>query len=121
VNTDTKYASGLDLIFGGWLIVAPLALAYPPESAMIEDMIAGMVLIVSGLSPSDPRRPTTTQPWIAMSLGLWIVAAPWVLGYATRVRSAALNDIVVGSLIALFAMIRIVIARPVANRQSFRR
>ncbi|MBI2953642.1 MAG: SPW repeat protein [Chloroflexi bacterium] len=41
--------------------------------------------------------------WISIILGLWLIAAPFVLNYVD-VRNAMLNDVAVGLVVALVAL-----------------
>ncbi len=42
--------------------------------------------------------------WITFAVGLWLIAAPFLLGYAGASRVAMGEDIVMGILIALFSL-----------------
>jgi len=48
---------------------------------------------------------------INLVLGLWILIAPWALGYAGVTNGAAANDSIVGFVIVTVAAIRIAYAR----------
>jgi len=41
--------------------------------------------------------------WINLILGLWLIIAPFVLGYAGLVHAAAVQDVIMGIIIAAFS------------------
>jgi len=79
-----RFSSGFNAGIGAWLIIAPFILSYSGiESAMWNDIVVGAwLLIVAGL-----RAVNTTKyeglSWANVFFGLWLVAAPFVLGYAS--------------------------------------
>lgn len=45
---------------------------------------------------------TNYLPWLNVILGIWLIVAPFVLGYST-LTNAMYNDIIVGVLVAVIA------------------
>lgn len=43
--------------------------------------------------------------WAAVVLGLWLIAAPFVLGYAQVSTTALYNDVIVGIAVAILSFI----------------
>lgn len=84
-----KWASWTILALGLWLIVAPFALAYAgTTAAAYEDLVLGIVVgalaLWRGLSPETPVM--TRVSWVLVAGGLWVLIAPFVIGYSDRGR-----------------------------------
>lgn len=93
-----KWASWTILALGLWLIVAPFALVYTGTTAAVyEEMILGIVIgalaLWRGLSPETPSM--TSVSWLLAAGGLWVLFAPFVIGYAGT-TVAVWNDVIVG-------------------------
>lgn len=53
INQTAKFASGLNVVLGLWLIVAAWFLGYTGSQAMWNDMLVGIALVVlAGIKPS---------------------------------------------------------------------
>ncbi len=101
MNQDTKVLSGINMILGVWLIVAPFVLGYPTMVALWNSIIVGaIVLILAWIRAADPAS-TPGLSWINALLGVWMIIAPFILGFASTM-SIRWNDIVVGAAIAVF-------------------
>jgi hypothetical protein len=46
--------------------------------------------------------------WINLAAGLWLVASPWIYGFAGTAGRTALNSIIVGIVIAVVAAVRLI-------------
>src|SRR5262245_25017617 len=85
--------SSLDLYklaVGGFLFLSPwlFALTYGP--ARLNAWASGLILMV--LSAAAVIAIHNWEEWLALALGLWLIAAPWVLGFphlATKVHVGA--------------------------------
>lgn len=100
---QVKAASGLNIVAGIWLIVAPFVLAY--SSLMVplwNDIIVGAVVLIFGwIRVSQPDR-NVWLSWTNLVLGLWLLIAPFSLGYAGT-PAAVWNDVSLGIIVAALA------------------
>lgn len=98
-----KVASGLNVVAGLWLIAAPFLLAYSGITAALwnDILIGATVLILAGTRAAKSDR-NTGLSWTNVVLGLWMIAAPFVLTY-TGTAAALWNDIIVGVIVASLA------------------
>ncbi|MCL6450535.1 MAG: SPW repeat protein [Acetobacteraceae bacterium] len=55
--------------------------------------------------------------WIPMVLGLWLIAAPFVLGYS-RLTTALWNDVIVGIVVAATSWLALMERRRERTRSS---
>ena len=99
-----KAASGLNIIAAIWLIAAPFLLGYfELFLAACNDIVVGLLIlaVASARFWSTPRL-TAGLGWTNVVLGLWLVAAPFVLGYSGFARPRW-NDVLVGLIVATLA------------------
>ncbi len=103
MNQDVKVLSWIDIILGTWLIVAPFVLTYPSMVAVWNSIIVGaLVIILAGIHAANPTRAPGLN-WITAILGVWVIAAPFVLHMAST-TSTRWNDIVIGAAIVVFSV-----------------
>lgn len=106
-GSSAQLASGLNVIAGIWLFLAPFALGYRDTSgnAMWNDLIIGASVVVLALMRVMSPRATAELSWVNFVLGAWLVVAPLVLNYNdARVTVApTLNDIILGLIILALA------------------
>jgi hypothetical protein len=87
-------------VLGAWLVLSPWALGFQGETATLWNAIAvGVLLIAAALGAIFVPR--AWEEWTEAVLGLWMIASPWVLGYAGTARTSA---VVTGIVIAALAL-----------------
>jgi hypothetical protein len=93
---QVKIASGLNVLLGIWLFIAPFLLGYSDVAAALwNDIIVGaIVLILAGIRVWKPMH-NRWLSWTNVLLGIWLAIAPFILGY-TEITAALWNDIIVG-------------------------
>lgn len=92
--------SALAFLAGAWLVVAPYALdQLDPAGAWSDTAVGVAVAAVAVVRMVAPAR-TAAVGIVNVGLGVWLVAAPFVLD---RSAVATANDVVVGVLLILFA------------------
>jgi len=57
----------------------------------------------------SPQKPDVSWSAINILLGLWLIASPFLLGFR-HLHPAILNNVIVGIVLALFALIRVSLA-----------
>ena len=117
MRETVQWTSGINLVVGLWLIVAPFLLGYDEiQAALWNDILVG--LIVAAFAVARVARPlmNPSLSWINALLGLWLVVAPFVLAYAGQVEAFAVegaiggaqtamwNDIIVGVIILMLGV-----------------
>jgi len=96
-----RTASAINLVLGIWLIIAAFTIAVS-EEAYWNDLIVGIiVLILAATRLSRPTEGTKPASWVNAAIGVWLIAAPFILSY-TNDREMW-NDIIVGALLLIFA------------------
>jgi hypothetical protein len=105
--TGMRWGAWLNVFAGMVLASAPFAFEYHTlsEVAMYEAVIVGLLItgvaLWSALSTDAPAY----LDYALAVLGVWSVAAPYVLGYHTIVEDARNADIVMGIAVAAIALI----------------
>ena len=114
IRETVQWTSGVNIVAGLWLIIAPFVLGYDEiRAALWNDVVIG--IIVAAFAVARVARPlmNPSLSWINAVLGLWLIVAPFVLGYGRVVEAEALaaegavgagqiamwNDIIVGVII----------------------
>lgn len=86
---------------GIWLMWAP-AVLQSSQAAANNDRIVGPVTAATSIVACwEVVRPLR---WVNVVAGLWLLAAPWALGYAKT--GAMINDCACGLLICCLALVR---------------
>jgi hypothetical protein len=107
-------ASGLNVVLGLWLIVAPWVLDYSgQDNAVWNRVVVGAAIAVLAITRMVSPVSTAPLSWVNVVLGGWLVVAPFVLTYNDTTETAAIywNDIVVGVLVLILAAISAVTGR----------
>jgi hypothetical protein len=106
-----KGASWANVVIGLWLMISPWAIGYRAGAAMTEEVIVGAIVVAVALWSLSVPVTMTAPSWINLMLGVWVLVAPWVMGYVRLATGSATNDVVMGIFVVLFAGFRIVSAR----------
>lgn len=99
-----RWQDWLILVAGVWLIFSPFYMeSYAVAgSAALNCVVVGVLLAVaSGIALVRPRP---WEEWMNIVLGVWLVVAPFVLGFED-VAAVTLNHVVVGAIVVGDAMI----------------
>lgn len=102
-RTQNAGASGLNILLGIWLIIAPFLLGYAHiEAAQTNDVIVGVIVAVIAAIRTFGAFAQPGWSWVNVLLGVWLIIAPFVLGYSAS-TTPLWNDIILGVLIAVLA------------------
>lgn len=102
-------ASGVNLLAGIWLIIAPFLLGYSDQATPLwNDIIVGILIVafagarVAGARVVGAFRAPSLS-WVNVILGGWLIVAPFLLGYSDD-ANPLWNDIIVGIIVVLFGI-----------------
>ncbi|HET6924916.1 MAG TPA: SPW repeat protein [Candidatus Saccharimonadales bacterium] len=97
-NSAIRTMSGLNFIFGIWLIISPYILSYTTAQAKWEQTVAGIVvLILAAIRYAAPKQMWTS--WVNAAVGVWLIIAPFATGYQSG--AAFWNEVIFGILVAI--------------------
>ena len=96
------WQDSVNAVLGVWLVLSPWALGFQSETTpMANAVIVGAALIAAALGAM--LVPRAWEEWTELVLGLWMIVAPWVLGFAAM-REAMLASTITGVVVAALAL-----------------
>lgn len=103
-RTTVRTVSGIDMVGGLWLIIAPFVLGYATVSgALWNDVIFGIAIVVLAASREVGEGYKHAWPsWVNALIGLWLIIAPFAIGYSF-IQQALWNDVIIGIAVAVLA------------------
>jgi peptidoglycan/LPS O-acetylase OafA/YrhL len=98
--------SGVNAILGLWLLIAPWVLDYQDRRAVVvSHVVSGLLLLALGAFRLGKPRTAPWLSWLNAVLGLWLVAAPFVLlPSSSSTGPAYWNSISIGAVVAIVAV-----------------
>jgi SPW repeat len=100
-RSTVRAASGLNVLAGIWLIIAPFVLGYSGGDPYWNDIVFGAITGVPALARVAGALRAFWLSWINMLIGVWIfVSAFWL----DATSAAQTNDIVLGAIVFVLAV-----------------
>jgi len=99
VTSPDALADIANLYLGGFLACAPNILSFESGPENVNAHVAGVGIIVLAMAAIYAH--VDWEEWLNLLLGLWLIAAPWVLHFTSA--NAVTVHIVVGILVAALA------------------
>lgn len=99
-----RVTSGIDIVAGCWLIIAPFVLLFSgTTAAAVNTIIVGIVVLVLAIARVSGGGYRISWPsWVNFVGGLWLIAAPFIFRYS-GVTAAVWNDVIMGIVVVIFA------------------
>ncbi|HYD96285.1 MAG TPA: SPW repeat protein [Noviherbaspirillum sp.] len=110
-----RWQDWFNLLLGAWLFASPWLMHYAdelPNAAWNAHLLGAAIMLFSAVAMYVPRL---WEEAVNILLGLWAVASPWVLGFASH-RDVAENMVVIGGLVFLFAVWAIALDKDLRDR-----
>jgi hypothetical protein len=98
---DVAVASGLNVLAGIWLIIAPFVLGYGNGDPYWNDIVFGAVVAVLALVRISGAYRASELSWINALIGVWLFVSAFWLDNTGR---AGGNDIILGIIVFLLAI-----------------
>lgn len=98
----TRWRDVANLILGGWLFVSPWVLTDAPVPAAAWNA-HGTGIVIATFAVLALLAFHEWEEWLGVLFGVWLVAAPWALGFAV-VGAEVWNQIAVGMVVGLMAL-----------------
>lgn len=100
-RAQIRTMSGLNILLGAWLIIAPWVLNYTTGAAQANSVLLGIGIIgFAAVRESLPRM--NWSSWVNAVFGLWLVISPFIL--QIDATAAYWNLIIVGVMVAAISM-----------------
>ncbi|SDT55195.1 SPW repeat protein [Bradyrhizobium canariense] len=95
------------MAFGLFLFISPWLFAYVSERARVDIWTSGAA--IAAISIAAIVAFANWEEWLNLLLGVWLIASPWVLGFAhTRAMHVS---ILIGAMVAFFAALELWLVR----------
>jgi len=89
-------------LLGAWLILSPWAVGFADnQMAMVNFVVVGVLLIAAAIGAI--MVPKAWEEWVEAALGVWLMASPWLLGFA-GMATAMQNAVFTGLLVTILAL-----------------
>jgi hypothetical protein len=98
---DVAVASGLNVLAGIWLIIAPFVLGYGNGDPYWNDIVFGAIVAVLALVRISGAYRASELGWINALIGVWLFVSAFWLDNTGR---AGGNDIILGIIVFLLAI-----------------
>jgi hypothetical protein len=73
-------------LLGVWLVLSPWLLSFQDQrTAMANFVVVGVLLVAAAVNAI--MLPRAWEEWTEVVLGAWLVASPWVLGFASHMTA----------------------------------
>lgn len=113
MKAGAKWQDWTSFALGLWLAVSPWALDFSHhEAATANAAFMGLALALG--SHFEVSFDEMQAEWFNLAAGLWLMIAPFLLGF-TEQRAAAVDGVVVGALVAILACSALSLDREVAK------
>lgn len=90
-----------NFIFGGWLFLSPWLMQYASlGAASWNSMLFGGAIVF--FATWALLAPAAWEEWTNLVLGIWLIVAPWVLGFSSQVF-ATWNIVGVGVVVSVLS------------------
>jgi SPW repeat len=93
--------SGLNVLAGIWLIIAPWVLGYSQSDPRWNDVVFGIIVGVLALIRVSGAYRADWLSWINALIGIWLIVAAFTIDQSSV---AAWNDIILGIIVFLLAV-----------------
>ena len=98
----TQWQDATNIVLGVWLALSPWFLGYAGQATPAWNAhVIGVIIAVAALAALFAFQ--QWEEWVNAALGTWLIASPYLLGFA-GLSSALWNQVVVGFLVAALAI-----------------
>ena len=102
----------VNAVLGFWLFITPWVLQYGAGSASTNNWLLGIFVFIAAIWSVSVESENTAPAWANVIFGVWLIIAPWVVGFHTVTVRATANDVIVGIIVLVLASSRIRTAHP---------
>ncbi|MEX0853335.1 MAG: SPW repeat protein [Bauldia sp.] len=95
---------GINLILAIVLVASPWVLSFPAGTVSLNAMIAGSAIGVVAVGALVAF--TQWEEWVNLTLGIWVLASPFVLGFSS-IANAMWTHVLVGLAVAVLAAVEL--------------
>ncbi len=106
MNRSTyKSLNWIIALIGVWEVISPFVLGFRSmNTAMVDAVIVGGVLIVFGIVSAFSRGAARVLDWLNALLGIWLIIAPFFLAFAALTRAGEISSIITGVVVLILGI-----------------
>lgn len=105
-DQEASWLSSVLMLGGVWLVLAPYLLNYATSNASTNDILTGIAIgVLAAVGALATTRSRATS-WLTLAAGVWLVVAPFGLGY-TAEQTPFWNDIIIGAAVIALSVWRL--------------
>jgi len=99
---EQRWQDWTNILLGSWLLLTPFfGIGGFSDVAAINSYLTGTAVAVFAIAAL--ARPLMWEEYVNLTLGVWLIAAPFVLGFSGQI-GPTLNQVLVGLLIGSVAL-----------------
>jgi hypothetical protein len=92
----------VNALLGAWLVLSPWAVGFADSTAATANaVLVGALLVAAALGAI--LVPKAWEEWVEVALGVWLIASPWLLGFA-GIQAPMQNAIFSGLAVTILAL-----------------
>ena len=92
----------VNALLGTWLILSPWAIGFADDRIVTANFVlVGVLLVAAAIGAIIV--PKAWEEWLEVALGAWLIASPWVLGFAGALMPMQ-NALFSGLLVVILAL-----------------
>lgn len=104
MEEQSRLANTLTLLLAVWLLISPFILGFANDTAALNNslFVGAIVALLATVRRMGKLYDTEWASWTAVLFGIWLLFAPFVIGFAD-IAVALANNVVVGILLCITA------------------
>ena len=92
----------VNALLGAWLIVSPWVIGVADSPLVVANfLVVGVLLVATAVGAI--LVPKAWEEWVEVALGVWLIASPWLLGFAVQ-QVALQNALFTGLAVTVLAL-----------------
>ena len=103
-NKDSiiSWTGSINLAVGLWLFLSAWMVPAAMTASRANDLIFGVAIFALSVIRVSVRHRSGLASWLSALAGLWLIVAPFALGY--ELTGQKLNSVIVGAVVAILAI-----------------
>lgn len=99
-----RWQDGTNFLLGVWLMVAPVAIYTTggDGTAAWNSYVCGIAIML--LTAAALAWQWQGLEWISLAVGVWLLAAPWLIGFARTDGTAMATHLILGIIVGITAL-----------------
>jgi hypothetical protein len=102
-QSEVRWQDWVNLAIGIWLFISPMVMIFPagvPAISWNAYVIGAAIVIFSAYAVYLPRA---WEEALNALFGIWLIIAPWILGFSDQ-KEAMMHSLIVGAVVVILAL-----------------